>query len=413
MSYPFLFHLPGWLLFLAFPLLFMNGQTEGSSMGDPFLSWYYWQFCLFYIFLFYFHAYLLFPRLFLKRKYVAYAGTVVAILIGLYWLHPFGQLLRYHSGFGTSRQGNPPSSRIAPTPPPNFGSPSEPGPPMRPFEQRPSNREPGRMEPSSRRRGPSAGGPFDITSFFICFIVMSLSAAFATTQQWRVTEQRAVQAEADKAQAEADRSQAELSFLKAQINPHFLFNTLNNLYSLAVIGHEKTAESILKLSKIMRYVTDQTGYAVSLEKESESLRDYVDLQRLRMVEPERVVFSVEGPLKNKSIAPLVLMTFVENAFKYGVSSIQPTPITIRLSTDEHSISFFCQNRMYAPPRDTERTGIGLSNTRKRLAQLYPDVYQLIISKENGLFTVQLILPITVRGEGSAQTDRDAWDDPED
>ncbi|PIQ21896.1 MAG: histidine kinase, partial [Cytophagales bacterium CG18_big_fil_WC_8_21_14_2_50_42_9] len=191
---------------------------------------------------------------------------------------------------------------------------------------------------------------------------------------------------------EADKATAELSFLKAQINPHFLFNTLNNIYSLAVMQSPNTATSIMKLSNIMRHVTDDVSEDfVSLSSEVTCIRDYIDLQKLRLSKNTQIDFSVSGNLEQKSIAPLILMTFIENVFKYGISNRHPAQINIKLKAEENLIQFSCQNQIFETSRNTERTGIGLANTRQRLAHLYPDKHTLNISSENNLFTVTLTL----------------------
>ena len=149
-------------------------------------------------------------------------------------------------------------------------------------------------------------------------MMVALSMAIKMTQQWRTTQQRALQAEADKATAEADKASAELSFLKAQINPHFLFNILNNIYSLAITQNENTASAILKLSNTMRYLTDEVkADYVPLKREVDYIQDYIDLQRLRLSKKVKLDFSVEGDLENKKIAPLILITFVENVLFSG------------------------------------------------------------------------------------------------
>jgi LytS/YehU family sensor histidine kinase len=192
--------------------------------------------------------------------------------------------------------------------------------------------------------------------------------------------------------AEAERANAELSFLKAQVNPHFLFNTLNNIYSLAVTGNENTGPSIMRLSNIMRYVTDEAGQDfVLMDSEVECMKDYIDLQKMRLGEKMNVEVSITGNTIDKKIAPLILMTFVENVFKYGISSHEASVIIIKLSANGDHISFFCQNKLFEIKRNTERTGIGINNARQRLQHLYPNRHFLDINTDNGLFTVQLTL----------------------
>ena len=216
-------------------------------------------------------------------------------------------------------------------------------------------------------------------------MIWSLGMAFQIIWQWRNTEQRA-------AQAEAEKATAELSFLKAQIHPHFLFNTLNNIYSMAVLKSEHTPAAILKLSNIMRYATDEVKRNfVSLQDEVAYISDYIDLQRLRLNNKVQLDFSVTGNTENKQIAPLILMTFVENVFKYGISSHEPSVIIIRIMAEENAIVFFCQNKIFGTQNKFESTGIGISNTRKRLEHFYPGRHSITINTENGLFTVQLTI----------------------
>ncbi len=216
-------------------------------------------------------------------------------------------------------------------------------------------------------------------------MIMALSTAIKIIQQWQITEQRAVRAEADKASAE-------LSFLKAQINPHFLFNTLNNIYTLAVMKDEHAPDSIMKLSNIMRYVTDDaTANFVPLQDEINCINDYIELQRLRIGEKTAIDLYISGDIENKQIAPLILMTFIENVFKYGISKHTRSAIVIKIIGNETGISFFCQNRIFPEKDEKQRTGIGLKNTRQRLDHLYPGGYKLNIDTEAQLYTVKLML----------------------
>lgn len=173
-----------------------------------------------------------------------------------------------------------------------------------------------------------------------------------------------------------------------------MFNTLNNIYSLAVRQNENTAASIMKLSNIMRYVTDDVNRDfVSLQSEVECITDYIDLQRLRLSKKVQVDFSVAGNTEGKRIPPLVLMTFIENVFKYGISNHEPSTITIKLFAEEKSITFFCQNKLFATERKAERTGIGIINTRQRLEHIYPNRHLLNITTDDALYTVQLTLQV--------------------
>ena len=353
---PVIPHIAGWLFFFSLVLGFLYRSPEIDNPLNIVFSWSFFVFGIVYLFLFYFNTYVLIPNFYLKKRYLIYAVAIIILFIAVYVIRPFDGLMNHFNRPGNS-QMRPPQNDYGPGP------------------------GPGRP-PADNRGGP---GHTDIVSIILFMTVWSLSTAICIIRQWRNTEKRAIQAEADKANAE-------LSFLKAQINPHFLFNTLNNIYSLAVTKNENTADSIMKLSNIMRYVTDDVREDfVSLDNEIECVRDYIDLQRLRLGKKMNVDFSVNGKTENKKIAPLILMTFIENVFKYGISSHEQSEIIIKISAEDHNISFFCQNRLFDIKRNPGRTGIGIANTRQRLQHLYPDKHFLDIKTGNGFYTVHLSL----------------------
>lgn len=346
-------HMAGWLFFFSLVLGFVHKSPEGGTIASNFFSTEFLSFCFIYLFIFYFNTYVLIPRLYLQEKFILYAIAVIAFFAVVYYIKPFDNLMNHFQG--RVNEMRPPG------PPPGPGIRNMPAP------------RPGRPQ------------QMDIVSIILFITVWSLSTAICIVRQWRLTEQRA-------AQAEVDKANAELSFLKAQVNPHFLFNTLNNIYSMAVTKNENTAASILKLSNIMRYVTDDVREDfVSLNNEIECMGDFIDLQRLRLGKKMNVDFSVKGDTENKKIAPLILMTFIENVFKYGISNHESSDILIKLVAEEHSITFFCQNKLFEAKRNRERTGTGIPNVRMRLQHLYPGKHSLDISSNDNLFTVQLTL----------------------
>lgn len=363
-------HIVGWLIFLSLPLLFISGQAGNRNIMGVLSSHYYWLFLSFYLFVFYTHTYIFIPRLYLKKKYIAYGAVLVFLFFAAWVLKPFDHLVAdtFHPGDRDmpAQMGPPPGDMFSP-----------PGDAPPPFE-----------EDRPRNRMPRRGAMVDVVSLFLYIMILALSMAVQITHRWRVTEQRA-------ARAEADKANAELSFLKAQINPHFLFNTLNNIYSLAITHNEHTADSIIKLSNIMRYVSDDVLQDwVPLHHETDCIRDYIDLQRLRLGRKTQVDLSVPNETGELRIAPLLLMTFVENAFKYGTSNHEESLISIRVEADKQVIRFNCRNKIFATRRQAERTGIGIANTRQRLDHLYPGKYALDIANDDGFFNVQLVLQVS-------------------
>ena len=358
----FIAHLIVWVVFLSLPLLFISGQPEASNIFPVLFSIEYFVFFITYIFVFYFNAYFLVPTFYLQKKFAIYFLIVLLMAFLISFAKPFDNLLSANRPVHLHEREN----NIQPF----HESPNDDG--FRPPPDMNQNNHPKRI---------------DAISIFLFVMVIGVSAAVSITQRWYQTEQRATRAEADKANAE-------LSFLKAQINPHFLFNTLNNIYSLAITKNENTADCIMKLSNIMRYVTDEaTEDYVPLQNEINCITDYIGLQGMRLSDKDNIDLEIKGNVENKKIAPLILMSFIENIFKYGISKHEPSMIEIKIFTDKKSIDFFCRNKIFMAAINEERKGVGIDNTKKRLKYLYHDKYFLDITKENGFYTVQLTLQV--------------------
>lgn len=345
-------HLLGWILFFGLIIGFISYSPEGRLAAKVFTP----DFLLFvvvYLILFYANAYFLFPRFYLKKNYLAYFAIILLAFFVVLWLQPFDRLASFKEHSPPFMPGDPPFQHK----PPRLGM-HRPG------------RGPGRAH-------------FDILSIVLFITVWSASTAMQIVKQWRTTEKRALQAEAEKVNAE-------LSFLKAQINPHFLFNTLNNIYSLAIVKSENTPDAIMKLSRILRYVTDDVlNDFVPLQSEIDCIQNYIALQKLRLTSKVKIEFEVVGNLDGKKIAPLLFMTFIENAFKYGVSSHEPCLIKIRIEITDTEIKFVCENKILVKDTNEERVGVGINNAKKRLNYLYPGKHFLGINTEKGVFSVQL------------------------
>ena len=187
---------------------------------------------------------------------------------------------------------------------------------------------------------------------------------------------------------------SELALLRSQVNPHFLFNTLNNIYSLVCKKSPDAPEAIMKLSSIMRYMLyDANTDVVLLEKEIEYLESFIELQKLRIRNTDFVELRIEGPIENKTIAPMLLIPFVENAFKHG-SKTGPLPgIRIHLTASSHLILFEVSNNVKKNVIGTKDTigGIGLQNIKRRLEILYPGKYTLETNQDNDLYRIKLLI----------------------
>lgn len=196
---------------------------------------------------------------------------------------------------------------------------------------------------------------------------------------------------------EKEKISAELSFLKFQINPHFLFNTLNNIYVLIEKKSDKAGEAMLMLSMLMRHMLyESSNGKVLLRKEIEYIKNYISVQQLRISPDEDVVvnFRINGNSGSTVIEPLILITFIENAFKHGISYNQKSKIDILLHITDHAITLTVSNtkrKFSKPAEEVASTGIGLANTRKRLEILYPDAHELTIHDLADRFDVTLKL----------------------
>lgn len=359
-------HLLGWALFMSLPLTIVSREPGFDLPLRVLRSWWFWLFFAVYAALFYGNLLVLIPKLYLKQHYTAYAGVFAGLFMLIYFSQPFEKLI-----FRKFQQQQ--SRELRPEPPrEDFRAGRPPGPP--PGDER---------RPMPRPTRERAVDFVSLTLFIVCWVV---AMAIRISREWRQSERRAILSEAEKAHAE-------LSFFKAQINPHFLFNTLNNIYALAVSSSAHTAPSILKLSQMMRYITEEaTENYVPLEDELACLENYVELQKLRLNAKTSLDFIVLGEPEGIKIAPLILMTFVENAFKYGVSNHRDSLIRIAVEVVKQDIHFACQNRIIERRTDEQRMGVGILNTQKRLDLLYSRSYDLDIRDDGEVFTVNLKLP---------------------
>lgn len=192
---------------------------------------------------------------------------------------------------------------------------------------------------------------------------------------------------------ETHNLQSELQYLKHQVNPHFFMNTLNNIHALVDIDSERAKETIVELSKLMRYMLYETDRKyISLVKEVEFLNNYVKLMQIRYPDDIlKITLDMPDDVKHIVIPPLMFISFVENAFKHGVSYRMPSEIRVSIKVDGEVISFECTNTVSGQISD-QHHGIGLTNVKKRLQLLYEDDYSLSINDDNNLFEVRMILP---------------------
>ncbi len=195
------------------------------------------------------------------------------------------------------------------------------------------------------------------------------------------------------AELERENLAQQLEYLKYQLNPHFLMNTLNNIHALVDIDPETAKESIVMLSKIMRYVLyEGAREQVPLIREITFLENYIQLMRMRFTDHVRISLDLPERIPDRPLPPLLLISFVENAFKHGVSYSHPSFIDISIGTSDDRLNFRCRNSK-VPQGEDSHGGLGLQNVQRRLDLLFNDRYQLDISDEADTYSVELNIPL--------------------
>jgi hypothetical protein len=346
-----IFHIIGWALFIYITAPLVNRAAHPPGSLFP------WLFIMSYLFLvayFYFNSHVFVPRFLSKKRILLFLGfTVVA-----YVLFCFAIPAVFHQFFTPEMPFRPDMSPGHPDFQPQDG---------------------GRMMPFNlfRRYGLYSRS----SQFLVVFIV---STGLKAVSQWYAEKQRLQE-------LESSMVQAELSFLKSQIHPHFLFNSLNSIYYLALSQDSKAPEAILSLSDFLRFVTTESNHnRIPLEKEVKMLEEYIHLQNLRASEKFELQFQLKGDFREQEIMPLTFVPFVENAFKYGISAHVNCFIHICMDIEGDSLKFTCDNSIVSEINNRNLSaGVGLENIRKRLELAYPERYSLTIRSDSQTFHVTL------------------------
>ncbi|QHT67834.1 sensor histidine kinase [Rhodocytophaga rosea] len=311
--------------------------------------------------LFYFNANYAIPRLLFKKKLFWFVSTlIIAVIIvqaANYWFSSFMQLearmvreFRLHAIQGAVLPAAPPFPLKIPL----------------------RNPEPRII---------------DLFAWLNTFIILGVSTSLTVTMKWfRDAE--------NQKNLEKERLFSELSHLKNQINPHFFFNTLNNIYALTETNPKDAQEAIYTLSKMMRYMLYETeNHQVLLSKEIDFIKHYIELMRLRLTDTVTVEFDYPSDVGSLTVAPLIFVTFIENAFKHGVSYNEKSYVRTQLKIEDKAIHFTVRNRLLKQSkiRKLEGSGIGLVNVKRRLQLLYPEEHQLRIESDQNEYIVHVTL----------------------
>jgi len=225
------------------------------------------------------------------------------------------------------------------------------------------------------------------------YLVVLFAVTIKLISKWNAVDKKNLVLEKKSVEMELRLKEAELKLLKAQIHPHFLFNTLNNLYGLVLAGSENAPQIVLKISSLLDYMLYKSNKPyVSIESEVQYIKDYIELEKLRY-NKLKVEFSEEGINNQVNIAPMILQPFVENAFKHGISKeVGMQWLNIGIIVDNGQLDFRVKNPR-VPESSNDETGytegIGLNNVKKRLSILYPERHKLIIKEDENTFAITL------------------------
>jgi hypothetical protein len=373
-----------WLLFLIIPIITNNYNSKGDFLKVCFD----WLRMLPFVLIFIINSIWFLPGLLFKGRTNLYIIFLImtALLVSLTFqvLNPvllkndpkiLEQRILQDPQYGREemRPGAPPTSPVnAPASPELFKSGSDSG-------------------LSENRRMPIPGQPLFqfINTFFISLLIAGFNTAIAVTNRWFTEEQA-------RKEIEKEHMQSELAFLQNQVSPHFFMNTLNNIHSLIEADQKLAQNAILKLSEMMRYLLYESGRGTTtLAREIEFLRSYVKLMQLRVDDSVKVSFELPENFINVSLPPLLFISFIENAFKHGVSYREPSYLTFRMIQNPGSLEFLAVNTVstYSSEESmAHHVGIGLRNIEKRLNLLYGNKYQLNIDRSENEFRVKLIIP---------------------
>lgn len=369
-----------WLIVFAMPAI-------GSLSWDNTLSWdrvfKQWLFVLPALLLFLLNNYILFPLLFNRKKYWYYVVCLIAALVVYMAINPMTtNTFNKNSKFDKIPQNElrPPQNRDSDKidfPP--FDGPKPDKPAMRPPGPRPNDF----MLPRPLFRP-------TVTLLIIAILIIGLNFAikllFKTIKDDNVLKD-----------LEQQNLRTELENLKNQINPHFFMNTLNNIHSLIDIDSEKAKESIISLSKIMRYVLyDCSSDTVPLEKEIVFLNNYIELMEMRYTDNVKITLCTPVVSPSVQISPLLFVSFIENAFTHGISYREPSFVTVGIEVTDTELKYYVENSI--PKDETNKGnkpqgGIGLENSRKRLNLLYGNQYSLNVTKADNVYKVILTIPL--------------------
>lgn len=346
-----------WLVVIIAPFLFQNNADDLSLRQT--LRPYIIVIPLFLLFLI--NRLFLVPYLLFKKKtakYFVFTTTIIIVfVIGLFLLNPL----------------------------PRPGTPDIPRGPM-PHQQPPHMRGPQMQDPMQRE--PHQPLPLYANFLIYAILIIGFDTGLRASFQWAKSEK-------EMEELEKENVSNQLDMLRHQVSPHFFMNTLNNIHTLIDMDTENAKDSVMKLSKMMRYLLYETAHdKTTLQKEIEFMESYVELMKLRVSEKVDIQVHLPENPPQRSLPPLLFTSFIENAFKHGVSYQKDSFIHIDLQADEDRLALQIKNSKGLKKEEDEASGIGLANVKKRLDLIYGEAYHLDIFETTDQFSINLSIPLS-------------------
>lgn len=367
-----------WMLIFAIPVMTIYIRRQQNPVLD--FNWQevfrIWQVYAIYFALFFLHNFLLAPLVVYKRRRGLYAVLVTALIIGFGIFQFASRPIHKHNKNRVEMRAK------------------DGQPPLPPDVDKHETATGNAVDKSSRYRNGKIRprrlmfiDQVDVISIIVLILMlgMNISVKLIFKQDEEAKKLHQLQKES---------LEQQLQYLKFQINPHFFMNTLNNIHALVDIDPERAKDSIVVLSKMMRYILyEGNNKFIPLDKELECIRNYICLMKMRYTERVKITVSMPARAENCEIPPLMLITFVENAFKHGVSYCHESYIDMAVNTNNEHIVFSCRNSKAVEANNKETGGVGLKNVRKRLDLIYRDSYQLTFHDDDNSYGVELVLPV--------------------
>lgn len=349
---PIIMHLLVWLVLIILPQIIISRYSGNNN----FIAWGFYVNAFIIGVIFYINYFWLVPKFYMNNKKALFFLLAVVVVICFYFVLDYSNQIFHNPDRGR---------RVAEE-----------------IEQ--ETREP-------RFRRP----PFKLMQIYgytlLSVVIVGFSIGLRAIEQYTASEKR-------QKELEKEKLNSELAFLKNQVSPHFFFNTLNNIYSMVAINTEDAQASILKLSKLMRYLLYESEHGETmLSAEVEFMRNYIDLMQLRVSQKVDIQINLPKLSNDIKIPPLLFIPFIENAFKHGISYREKSFIHVDMTTSDDKVYFTCKNSVAkekAEKRDENHSGIGLENVKKRLNLLFAGKYDLNIDSSDEVFSVNLEIETT-------------------